>query len=63
MARSPKPIANRPATKRISALAALWPFVRPYRLLLAGALLALMVTAGVSLVLPVAVRRIDGATG
>ncbi|QJD17326.1 ABC transporter transmembrane domain-containing protein [Paracoccus sanguinis] len=61
MARSPKPIADRPATKRIGALAALWPFVRPYRLLLAGALLALMVTAGVSLVLPVAVRRIvDG---
>lgn len=61
MARSPKVIADRPTTKRIGALGALWPFVRPYRLLLAGALGALVVTAGISLILPVAVRRIvDG---
>ncbi|ARJ68778.1 ABC transporter transmembrane domain-containing protein [Paracoccus contaminans] len=61
MARSPKVIADRPTTRRIGALRALWPFVRPYRLLLAGALAALLVTAGISLVLPVAVRRIvDG---
>lgn len=61
MARSPKVIADRPTTRRIGALAALWPFVRPYRGLVAAALAALMVTAGISLVLPVAVRRIvDG---
>ena len=61
MARSPKVIVDRPATKRIGALRALWPFVRPYRGLLAAALIALMLTAGISLVLPIAVRRIvDG---
>ena len=61
MARNPQPNIDRPTTKRIGALAALWPFLRPYRALMAGALLALVLTAGISLVLPVAVRRIvDG---
>ncbi|MTH34271.1 ATP-binding cassette domain-containing protein [Paracoccus limosus] len=61
MARSPKIIADRPTTKRIGALRALWPFIRPYRGLLASALVALVVTAGISLVLPLAVRRVvDG---
>ncbi|MBK1635801.1 ABC transporter [Rhodovulum adriaticum] len=45
----------------MGALRALWPFVLPYRKLLAAALTALVVTAGVSLVLPMAVRRVvDG---
>ena len=61
MARSPKPNVDRPTTKRIGALAALWPFLRRYRGLMVGAFAALVVTAGISLVLPVAVRRIvDG---
>ncbi|MDS9466250.1 ABC transporter transmembrane domain-containing protein [Paracoccus sp. MBLB3053] len=61
MARGPKIIADRPTTKRIGALRALWPFIRPYRGLLAAAMLALAVTAGISLVLPLAVRRVvDG---
>ncbi|WP_312524841.1 ABC transporter transmembrane domain-containing protein [Paracoccus sp. (in: a-proteobacteria)] len=61
MARQPKIIADRPTTKRIGALSALWPFVRPYKLLLAAALIALVVTASVSLILPLAVRRVvDG---
>ena len=61
MARNPKPVVDRPTTKRIGALRALWPFIRPYRGLLAAALLALTVTAGISLVLPLAVRRVvDG---
>ncbi|WP_199262477.1 ABC transporter transmembrane domain-containing protein [Paracoccus binzhouensis] len=61
MARGPKPVADRPTTKRIGALRALWPFIRPYRRLLAAALAALAVTAGISLVLPLAVRRVvDG---
>lgn len=61
MARGPKPIVDRPTTKRIGALRALWPFLRPYRGLLAAALVALAVTAGISLVLPLAVRRVvDG---
>ncbi|WP_415394001.1 ABC transporter transmembrane domain-containing protein [Paracoccus sp. SJTW-4] len=61
MARSPSTPVDRPTTRRIGALKALWPFMRPYRLRLLAALAALLLTAGVSLVLPVAVRRIvDG---
>ena len=61
MARGPKPVADRPTTRRIGALRALWPFIRPYRGLLAAALVALAITAGISLVLPLAVRRVvDG---
>lgn len=52
---------EREGSKRIGALKALWPFVLPYRPLLAAALLALTLTAGVSLILPMAVRRVvDG---
>ncbi len=53
--------AEREKSKRISALTALWPFMRPYRGLLALAVIALTLTAAVSLVLPMAVRRVvDG---
>ncbi|MDF1669063.1 MAG: ABC transporter transmembrane domain-containing protein [Roseovarius sp.] len=51
-------IRDRDTSKRVGALAELWPFVKPYRLLMTGALLALILTAGVSLVLPLAVRRV-----
>ncbi|TCP21033.1 ATP-binding cassette subfamily B protein [Rhodovulum adriaticum] len=55
------PLEDREKSRRIGALRALWPFVLPYRKLLAAALTALVVTAGVSLVLPMAVRRVvDG---
>lgn len=61
MARQPKIIADRPTTKRIGALSALWPFIRPYTQLLTVAIIALVLTASVSLVLPIAVRRVvDG---
>lgn len=51
----------RAPSKRIGALQALWPFVRPYRLMLLAALAALVSTAAVSLVLPIAARRVvDG---
>ena len=61
MARRNKIIADRPTTRRIGALSALRPFLRPYRGLLAGAVAALVLTASISLVLPVAVRRVvDG---
>src|SRR5690606_22819397 len=61
MARGTPIIADRPTTRRIGALRALWPFIRPYRGLLAAALVALAVTAAISLVLPLAVRRVvDG---
>ena len=52
---------DRPASKRVGALRGLLPFLRPYRrgIALAGA--ALVLTAAVSLILPLAVRRvIDG---
>ena len=61
MARGPTITADRPTTKRIGALRALWPFLRPYRGLLGAAVVALVITAGISLILPLAVRRVvDG---
>ncbi|MCH2165612.1 MAG: ATP-binding cassette domain-containing protein [Marinovum sp.] len=49
---------ERAKSKNIGALAALWPFVRPYKSLLIAALLALVTTAAISLILPIAVRRV-----
>jgi ATP-binding cassette, subfamily B, bacterial len=61
MARQPETVETRPTTRKVGALRGLVPFLRPYRMLSALALLALVLTAGVSLVLPLAVRRvIDG---
>ncbi len=52
---------EREKSKRVGALRELWPFVRPYRWLMAAALVALVLTAGISLVLPIAVRQVvDG---
>ena len=50
--------AERARSATIGPLRGLWPFVRPYRGLLWPALLALTVTAGLSLSLPIAVRRV-----
>ena len=53
--------AQRTPSKRIGALRALTPFLKPYRTTVGLALLALVLTASVSLVLPLAVRRVvDG---
>jgi ATP-binding cassette subfamily B protein len=53
--------SEREKSKRIGALAALWPFMRPYLGLMIAALVALTLTACISLVLPLAVRRVvDG---
>ena len=53
--------AEREKSKRIGALAELWPFIRPYKGLMAAALVALVITACISLILPIAVRRVvDG---
>ncbi len=49
---------DREKSKKIGSLAALWPFVAPYRLLMFAALFALTATAAVSLILPMAVRRV-----
>ncbi|WP_294608930.1 ABC transporter transmembrane domain-containing protein [uncultured Roseovarius sp.] len=60
MARTPKAadLQDREKSKRLGILAELWPFLRPYRPLLTGAILALVLTASVALVLPLAVRRV-----
>ncbi len=49
---------EREKSKQIGVLSALWPFMRPYRALMAAALAALVFTAMVSLTLPLAVRRV-----
>jgi len=49
---------ERGKSKRIGALAALWPFMRPYRGMMAAAVGALVLTAMVSLVLPLGARRV-----
>ena len=52
---------DRPKSKQVGALRGLLPFLRPYSGLLILALLALVLTASVSLILPLAVRRVvDG---
>ena len=60
MARQPTPTGSddRASSRHVGALARLWPFMRPYRGQLALAILALVLTASVSLVLPLAVRRV-----
>lgn len=61
MARGSQPLPDRPAAKHVGALRGLGPFLAPYRGMAFLALLALTLTASVSLILPVAVRRVvDG---
>ncbi|MDP5306911.1 ABC transporter transmembrane domain-containing protein [Paracoccus spongiarum] len=66
MARGTATLEDRPPGRRVGALAALWPFVRPYRGQVVLAIVALALTSAISLVLPLAVRRVvdnfdDGA--
>lgn len=49
---------ERAGTKDVAALKALMPFMAPYRGLVIAAILALMLTAALSLTLPLAVRRV-----
>lgn len=49
---------EREKSKSVGALRALWPFILPYKGLLAAALSVLVVTAALALTLPVAVRRV-----
>ncbi len=49
---------DRPKSKEMGALRGLLPFLRPYRGMVVLALLALTVTAAISLILPLAVRRV-----
>ena len=66
MARTPTPTgteAEREKSKRVGALSQLRPFLAPYRWMVAFAGLALVLTAGVSLTLPLAVRRVIDSFG
>ncbi len=59
MADAPPPSdEERKSSKEIGALRQLWPFMRPYRAMMFAALGALSLTALVSLILPLAVRRV-----
>ena len=58
---------ERKKSKRISSLVALWPFMKKYWVGLSFATIVLLVTAGVSLIIPIAVRYVvdsfnDGST-
>ena len=55
---APNASEERATSKKIGVLNALWPFMRPYKALMAGALCALVLTASLSLTLPLAVRRV-----
>lgn len=49
---------ERAKSKQIGVLGALWPYLRPYKGLMIGAGVALILTASMSLALPLAVRRV-----
>ena len=49
---------ERDKSRKLGSLAALWPYMAPYKALMIGATLALIATATVSLTLPMAVRRV-----
>ncbi len=52
---------DRAKSRNFAALRGLWPFIRPYRGLLALSLVTLFATAAITLTLPLAVRRVvDG---
>ncbi len=53
-----RPDAERPASRRLAELTRLWPFVRPYRIRVAGAFLALLVAASTVLALGFGLRRL-----
>jgi ATP-binding cassette, subfamily B, bacterial len=49
---------QRPPAKSLNPLLALLPFLRPYRLMMVGAFVALLIAAGAQLALPVALRQL-----
>ncbi|MBY6138919.1 ATP-binding cassette domain-containing protein [Leisingera daeponensis] len=55
---APNAEQEREKSRKIGVLSALWPFMQPYRLLMLAATCALVLTAGLSLTLPLAVRRV-----
>ncbi|UWQ55006.1 ABC transporter transmembrane domain-containing protein [Leisingera caerulea] len=55
---APNAEQEREKSRKIGVLSALWPFMRPYRGLMFAATCALVLTAALSLTLPLAVRRV-----
>lgn len=55
---APNAEQERASSRKIGVLSALWPFMRPYRGLMFAATGALVMTAALSLTLPLAVRRV-----
>jgi ATP-binding cassette subfamily B protein len=55
---APNATEERESSRKIGVLGALWPFMKPYRFLMFAATCALVMTAGLSLALPLAVRRV-----
>ncbi|MBX2856650.1 MAG: ATP-binding cassette domain-containing protein [Rhodobacteraceae bacterium] len=55
---APGAAVDRPKSKTLKPLSALWPFMRRYRLTMFGAIAMLLTAAGVTLVLPIASRRV-----
>ncbi len=52
---------DRPKSKEVGALRGLFPFLKPYKIWVMAAFLALVTTASASLIMPIAVRRVvDG---
>ncbi|MFZ9708636.1 MAG: ABC transporter transmembrane domain-containing protein [Steroidobacteraceae bacterium] len=49
-------LTDRPKAKSLRPLAALWPFLRPYRGVLAAAIVALLLASGAMLGLPIALK-------
>jgi ATP-binding cassette subfamily B protein len=54
---------DRPTGKKVGALRALWPFVKPYKLNIIGAGVALVFTAMVALTFPIAARLVVDSFG
>ncbi|WP_170558827.1 ABC transporter transmembrane domain-containing protein [Ruegeria atlantica] len=55
---APGATEERAGSRKIGVLSSLWPFMKPYRALMIGAGLALVLTASMTLTLPLAVRRV-----
>ncbi len=55
---APGATEDRERSRKIGVLRSLWPFMRPYKALMLGATLALVLTASMTLTLPLAVRRV-----
>jgi ATP-binding cassette subfamily B protein len=49
-------LADRPKARSVRPLAALWPFLQPYRRVLVAALVALLLASGAMLALPIALK-------